>query len=123
MRRISRRHALRMIGSAAGAAACGAVAARRAVAAPTIAARVIARGIPGASAIAEIGRFLNDPNACARPIRMTGLPTDRLTHSPQLTETHLSSPYFTRPCAHRKITSSCPQHPELYPSPRARPAL
>jgi hypothetical protein len=68
MRRISRRHALGMIGSAAGAAACGAVAARRAVAAPTISARVIARGIPGASAIAEIGTFLNDPNACARPI-------------------------------------------------------
>ena len=68
MRRISRRHALGMIGSVAGAAACGAVAARRAVAAPTISARVIARGIPGASAIAEIGTFLNDPNACARPI-------------------------------------------------------
>jgi hypothetical protein len=31
-------------------------------------ARIVAVNIPGASAIAQIGGFLNDPNACARPI-------------------------------------------------------
>src|SRR5262249_39999596 len=31
-------------------------------------ARVVAINIPGASAIAQIGDFLNDPTACARPI-------------------------------------------------------
>src|SRR5690242_6265784 len=30
--------------------------------------RVVAINIPGASAIAQIGTFLNDPTACARPI-------------------------------------------------------
>jgi hypothetical protein len=71
MRRISRRHALGIIGSAAGAAACGAVAARRAVAAPTISARVIARGIPGASPLLE-GRLVWQvacPFDCGGPIR------------------------------------------------------
>jgi hypothetical protein len=35
---------------------------------PHIKARVIAWDIPGASAIAQVGTFLNDPTACARPI-------------------------------------------------------
>ena len=40
----------------------------RAQAVKDINAHVVAINIPGASAIAQIGTFLNDPNACARPI-------------------------------------------------------
>ena len=35
---------------------------------PQLEARVVARNIPGASALAEVGPFLNDPKACANPI-------------------------------------------------------
>jgi hypothetical protein len=35
---------------------------------PGIDARIVAVGIPGASALAQIGPFLNDPKACANPI-------------------------------------------------------
>jgi hypothetical protein len=42
--------------------------AARAQPATNINAQVIAVNIPGASAIAQVGTFLNDPNACARPI-------------------------------------------------------
>lgn len=35
---------------------------------PEVDARVVALNIPGASAVAQIGTFLNDPTACARPI-------------------------------------------------------
>src|SRR5215813_4697415 len=35
---------------------------------PQIDARVVAVNIPGASAISQVGTFLNDPAACARPI-------------------------------------------------------
>jgi hypothetical protein len=36
--------------------------------APQLEARLLARNIPGASAVAEVGPFLNDPKACANPI-------------------------------------------------------
>jgi hypothetical protein len=42
--------------------------AARAQAITQIKARVVATGIPGASAISQVGTFLNDPAACARPI-------------------------------------------------------
>jgi hypothetical protein len=35
---------------------------------PRLEARIVARTIPGASALAEVGPFLNDPKACANPI-------------------------------------------------------
>jgi hypothetical protein len=35
---------------------------------PRLNARLVAKNIPGASALAEVGVFLNDPAACARPI-------------------------------------------------------
>jgi hypothetical protein len=68
---ISRRVALGMIAFAAGVAGLDAAASRRGFAAgpiPDIHARVIAINIPGASAVAQVGTFLNNPQACARPI-------------------------------------------------------
>jgi hypothetical protein len=57
-----------MVGSAAGVTVLNGIIPKRAVAAPALSARVVATGIPGASAIAQIGTFLNDPMACAHPI-------------------------------------------------------
>jgi len=54
--------------SAAGMTVLHGIIPRRAVAAPAISARVVAIDIPGASAIAQVGTFLNDPQACAHPI-------------------------------------------------------
>jgi hypothetical protein len=68
VRRISRRNALGIMTSAAGVTVLHGIIARRAVAAPAISARVVAMDIPGASAIAQVGTFLNDPQACAHPI-------------------------------------------------------
>src|SRR5712671_3470106 len=68
VRRISRRNALGIMTSAAGVTVLHGIIARQAVAAPAISARVVAMDIPGASAIAQVGTFLNDPQACARPI-------------------------------------------------------
>src|SRR5260370_36643533 len=68
MRRISRRNALGIMTSAAGMTFLNSTIPRRAVAAPAISARVIGIDIPGASAIAQVGTFLNDPQACASPI-------------------------------------------------------
>ena len=68
MRPINRRKALGMMGSAAGLTVLNGIIPRRAFAVPGLSARVIAMDIPGASAIAQIGTFLNDPAACAHPI-------------------------------------------------------
>jgi hypothetical protein len=74
MRRISRRNALGIMTSAAGMTLLHGIIPRRALAAPAISARVVAIDIPGASAIAQVGTFLNDPQACAHPIP-TNFPT------------------------------------------------
>jgi hypothetical protein len=68
MDRITRRDVLAGTGAAAAAAILDGAIPRRAAAAPAISAHVVAIGIPGASAIAEVGTFLNDPSACASPI-------------------------------------------------------
>jgi hypothetical protein len=65
---VRRRDILGMVGSAAGLSLLDGIIPARAVAAPAISARLVAIGIPGASAIAEVGTFLNDPAACSRPI-------------------------------------------------------
>ena len=60
---------LGVMGLAAGIAAVDAVGqAAPAQAITNINARVVALNIPGASAISQVGTFLNDPAACARPI-------------------------------------------------------
>jgi hypothetical protein len=64
----SRRDVLGTAGAAAAVAILDGIVPTRAAAAPAISARVVAIGIPGASAIAEVGIFLNDPQACSRPI-------------------------------------------------------
>jgi hypothetical protein len=68
MNGITRRDVLAGAGAAVAAATLDGAIPRRAAAAPAISAHVVAIGIPGASAIAEVGTFLNDPSACARPI-------------------------------------------------------
>jgi hypothetical protein len=68
---ISRRAALRAVVSAGGFALSeGAVPGHglAAHAVGSVDARVIAVNIPGASSVARVGTFLNDPAACARPI-------------------------------------------------------
>jgi hypothetical protein len=83
MRQISRHTALGIMALAAGIAVVDGDAAWRAAWAQRITdidsidaidAHVIATNIPGASAISQVGTFLNDPNACARPIP-TGFPS------------------------------------------------
>ena len=64
----SRRDVLGTAGAAAAVAILDGIVPTRAAAAPAISARIVAIGIPGASAIAEVGTFLNDPQACSRPI-------------------------------------------------------
>jgi hypothetical protein len=71
MRLISRRMAVSMMTLAAAIAVLDGDAAPRAAWArsiPSIDARLIAINIPGASAVAQVGTFLNNPAACARPI-------------------------------------------------------
>jgi hypothetical protein len=71
MRQISRRMAVSIITLAAAIAVLDGDAAPRAAWArsiPSIDARLIAINIPGASAVAQVGTFLNNRDACARPI-------------------------------------------------------
>jgi hypothetical protein len=72
MRQISRHITLSIVALAAGIAVVDGDAAWREARAkqkvPGIDARVVAINIPGASAISQVGTFLNDPTACARPI-------------------------------------------------------
>jgi len=71
MRLISRRMAVSMMTLAAAIAVLDGDAAPRAAwarSSPSIDARLIAINIPGASAVAQVGTFLNNPAACARPI-------------------------------------------------------
>jgi hypothetical protein len=72
-RKITRFAALAMLGLAAGIAAVDALGAPREARAqeiPSLDARVVAVHIPGASALAQVGTFLNvpPPEACANPI-------------------------------------------------------
>jgi hypothetical protein len=71
MGQTSRHTALGIMVVAAGIAVLGGEIAwpvARAQTIPGLDARVVAMNIPGASAIAQVGTFLNDPSACARPI-------------------------------------------------------
>ena len=72
MRQISRRMAVSVMALAGAFAVLnGDPAGRAAWAAQSVSnidARLIAINIPGASAVAQVGTFLNDPAACARPI-------------------------------------------------------
>jgi hypothetical protein len=71
MRQIGKTTALGILVAAAGMAALASGGGWRgawAQAVVGINARVVATNIPGASAISQIGTFLNDPTACARPI-------------------------------------------------------
>jgi hypothetical protein len=69
--KISRRAALSMLAFAGAGVVLDKALIRRGLAADSVRAlpaRIIAVNIPGASAIAQIGTFLNNPQACARPI-------------------------------------------------------
>jgi hypothetical protein len=71
MRQICTRMAVRIVALTAAIMVLGGGAARRAAWAQSISdldARLIAINIRGASAVAQVGTFLNNPAACARPI-------------------------------------------------------
>jgi hypothetical protein len=71
MRQISKRLAVKIVALTAAIVVPGGGAAWRSAWAQSIRgvdARLIAINVPGASAMAQVGTFLNNPAACARPI-------------------------------------------------------